>query len=280
MRIKKLIFLIVFMLMLHTVSAGVISLRTTVRADPLVKNKTEIKIELENLGDESAYNLQMSLVNDAFKTDSANIRELIPNNPINIVLNATLTKPIKEGKYPAFILIDYSDANDYPFSSVSPTYIIYKTQTTSMISGLINEISLTGKETKKLSLSIKNLDDKDHEVDVNLILPKEIKPNNKEKTINIGANQEKTLEFEVSSSSALSGSSYAVTASMEYEDKNLHYSSIVNGIIKIDGETAKKQEFETTNILSYLVLLISVGIILIYIYPKYLKRGKKIEKTQ
>jgi hypothetical protein len=280
MRIKKLIFLPILLITLQTVSASVISLRTTVNTDILIGNKTDVKVELENLGDESAYNLQISLINDFFKTDEANIKELTPNNPLKIVLNATLIKTITEGRYPAFVLVDYTDANDYPFSSVSPTYIVYKTQTVSKISGLINGVSLTGKESKKLTLSIRNIDDKEHEVTVKLILPREITTDSEEKTVNIGTKEEKTLEFEVSSLSAISGSNYVVITSMEYEDKGLHYSSVASGTIKIGVESIKKQEFNETNILSYVVLVISIIIILIYLYPKYIKRGKKIEKNK
>lgn len=280
MKIKKLIFLPILLIILQTVSASVISLRTTVNTDILIGNKTDVRVELENLGDESAYNLQISLINNFFKTDEVNIKELTPNNILKIVLNATLIKTITEGRYPIFVLVDYTDANDYPFSSVSPTYIVYKTQTVSKVSGLINGISLTGKESKKLTLSIRNIDDKEHEVTVKLILPREISTDSEEKIVNIGTKEEKTLEFEVSSLSAISGSNYVVIASMEYENEGLHYSSVSSGNIKIDGGSIKKQEFNEMNILSYLVLVISIIIILIYAYPKYVKRGKKIEKNK
>jgi len=274
---KKLTVLLILLLTLHPVSAGVISLRTTVRTDVLTESSTKVNMELENLGDESAYDIRVSLITDTFKTDESSISELIPNEPLKIVLNATLTETIAKGKYPAFVLVDYTDANGYPFSSVSPTFIVYETQTASKVSGLIHEISLTSKESKKLTLSIRNLDDNEHDVDVKLILPREIKVDDREKTIKVGPKQEKSSEFEVSSLSAIPGSTYAVVASLEYEDKDLHYSSVANGIIRIDGGTVKKQVSEETSTLAYIVLFISIIFVLIYAYQKYIKRGKKFE---
>ena len=82
-----------------------------------------------------------------------------------------------------------------------------------------------------------------------------------------------------SSLSVISGSTYAVLASIEYED-DMHYTSFANGIIRINGETASKQESEGISTLAYVILFISIIFILIYAYQKYIKRGKKIEKRE
>ena len=277
MRMKKLTVLFIFLLILCPVSAGVISLRTTVTSDILTKDKTVVKVEILNLGDESAYDVQISLVTEDFTTDKINIKELKPNEPFEGILNVTLKKTIIEGKYPVVVLVGYADANGYPFSSVSPTFIVYKTPSTSKVSGLIPEISLTGKESKKLTLSMRNLDDEEHDLNVKLILPREIKVVDDEKKFSIGPKDEESLDFEVSSLSAISGSTYAILASMEYEDEDLHYTSFANGIIRIDGGTTPKQEPEETSTLAYIVLFISIVFVLIYAYPKYIRRGKKLE---
>jgi len=278
MKAKIMITLLIFFFVPHIVSAGIISLTTSVSTDILIKDNTKIHIKLLNSGDESAYNVQISLLTENFKTDKILAGELKPNNPFEEILIINLTKQIISGKYPVALLVDYTDANGYPFSSVSSTFIVYKNSTVAKIAGLIPEISLSGKESKKLTLSIRNLDDKEHEVDVKLILPREIKVDKGEKRVSIGSKQEKSLDFEVSSLSAISGSTYAVLASLEYEDE-LHYSSFANGIIKIDGGSKPKTEgTEGRSTLAYVILFISIIIVLIYAYPKYIKRGIKVEK--
>lgn len=271
---KKLLILIILLLIPHPVSAGVISLTTEVSTDPLIENSTKTHVKLLNSGNEAAYNIQVSLIlPPVFSTSPEFIGTLNPNKPEEVDFNINLIGETLPGNYPLVVLTDYADANGYPFSSVSPSFIVYKNQTNSKVSGIISELMLSGRESKKLTLSIRNLDDVEHDMDVKLILPREIKVVDKKKEISIGPKQEKSLDFEVSSLSAISGSTYVILASMEYEDENLHYTSSVNGIIRIDGETTSKEP-EGTSILAYVILFISIIIVLIYAYPKYIKRGK------
>jgi hypothetical protein len=254
-------------------------LTTTVSSDIITGKTGSIYIKLTNSGNEAAYDVRISLLTNILETETILVGRLNTNEPVEKEFKIIIDKTISPGKYPVVVLVDYADANSYPFSSVSPVFIIYKNQTTAKISGLIPEIGLSGKESKKLTLSLRNLDDKDHDVDVKLILPREIKAVDSEKKISVGSKQEKSLDFEVSSLSAISGSTYAVLASIEYEENSLYYSSFANGVIKIDGGSEPKtQETEKTSTLAYVVLFISICFVLIYAYQKYIKRGKKVEK--
>lgn len=273
---KKSFIVLILLLIPQVVLAGTISLTTSVSTDMMTEESTITHIELLNSGDESALGVQISLLTENFETDTISVGELRPNKPFEGDFDINLKGDINQGRYPIPVLVDYTDANGYPFSSVSPAFLVYKTPTTSKISGLISEVSLSGKESKKLTLSVRNLDDTEHDVDVKLILPREINVLDGEKTVSVGSKQEKSLDFEVSSLSAISGSTYAILASMEYDD-DLHYTSFANGIIRINGES-KTQESEHTSTLAYIVLFISIVFILVYAYPKYIKRGEKIEK--
>jgi len=276
---KKLMIFLILLLIPHLVSAGVISLTTTISTDIMTNDTTKIHIKLINSGDEPAHDIQVSLLTKDFSADPIIIGKLNPNEPFEKDFNVVLIEEILPGSYPILILTDYADANGYPFSSVSPSSIVYKTPTVSKVSGLINEVSLTGKESKKLTLSIRNLDDVEHDVNIKLVLPREIKVDEEGKKVLIGSKQEKSLDFEVSSLSAISGSTYVIVASIEYEVNDLHYSSFVNGIIRIDGGIKPKtKESEGTSTLAFIVLFISIIFVLIYAYPKYIKRRMKVEK--
>jgi len=262
---KKMIILFIFLLIPQITLASVISLRTDVSTELMTEDTTKTHVNLLNSGDEPAYNVQISLLSGDFESNPIFVGILSPNKPFEGYFNVTLTKEILPGNYPITVLVDYEDANSYPFSSVSPSSIIYKTPTPSMVSGNIAEISLSGKKSKKLILNVMNLDDVSHDVKVELILPRELKVSDTEKTVSIGPKEEKQLNFEVSSVSALVGSSYVALASLEYED-DLHHSSFAKGIIKIVEE--KPFEFPIwLPILSFCVLLI------VFLY--YFIRGKK-----
>jgi len=262
---KKLIILLILLFIPNLVSAGVISLTTTISTDLMIEDDTKIHVKLLNSGDEPAYNVQISLLSEDFESNPIFAGVLSPNEPFEEYFNVTLTKEILPGNYPITVLVDYADANGYPFSSVSPSSIIYKNPIPSIVSGDISEISLSSKKSKKLTLNVRNLDDVSHDVNVKLILPRELKVVDDQKIISIEPKEEKQLNFEVSSVSALVGSSYVALASLEYED-DLHHSSFARGIIKI----VEEDPFEFPiwlPILSFCCLLI------IFFY--YFIRGKK-----
>ena len=270
MNFRKLAFFIIWLLIIQTVSATFISITTTITTDTMTGGIAKTHVKLLNSGDETAYNVQVSLITDTFKTDQIYVGNLDPKIPFEGNLNITKTKEIPSGSYPLVVLTDYSDANGYPFSSVSPTYMTYKNPTVSKVSGAFSELSLSGKESKKIELTLRNLDSSQHDLKVKLILPRELKVVNDNKNLSIGSKEEKKLDFDVSSFSALAGSSYVVLASIEYDDNNLHYSSFAQTMVKIIEE---KSPF-TFNIPSWLPILIVGILIAIFLYFQF-RKGKK-----
>jgi hypothetical protein len=130
----------------------------------------------------------------------------------------------------------------------------------------MSELALSGKESKKLALTVRNLDDVEHEVKVKLFLPRELKVTDNERSLLLKSKEEKQVNFEVSSFSALVGSSYVVLASLEYEKDGSHYSSFAQTVVKIAEEKSPLIPFWLP-ILTFFMLLI------IFLY--YFIRGKK-----
>lgn len=268
---RLVISLIVFFLFLCNIAfASFISLTTSI-SGIIIENSTQTSVKIINSGDETAYSLQISLIlPEGFEADKISIGSLTPNSSFEGIFNITRKKDLIPGKYPAIVLTEYADANGYPFSAISPTSIIYKVNTLSKVFGSISELTLTGKESKKLLLTLKNLDEVKHEVKVRLFLPRELKALEKEKVVILKEGEERQVEFEVSNFAALKESSYVVLASIEYED-NLHYSSIVTGLVKI------KEEREFFPSYKYLIPLIFL-LIIISIYYKIRKKIAEEEK--
>lgn len=263
---KKLLIPLILLLIPHLVLASVISLTTTISTDLMTENTTKIQVKLLNSGDEPANNVQISLISD-FQSNPIFVGTLIPNIPFEKEFNISLKEDILPGNYPLVVLVDYSDANGYPFSSVSPSSIVYKTPSVSKLSSVISELSLGDKETKKLTLNIRNLDDVSHELDVKLILPRELKVVDGERTILIQSKEQKELNFDVSSFSALPGSSYVVLASIEYEDEGLHYSSFGRGMVRITESS------DLIELPSWLPITFIAVLVVIFIY--YQLKGRK-----
>ena len=265
---KKLIIFLILLLMPQLVLASYISLKTTITTNLITDDSSKIEVDILNSGDESAFSVQISpLLSSDFQVEPNlyDLGTLDPNEPEKINFDVTLSDGILPGSYPLVVLVDYADANGYPFSSVSPSSIIYKTQTLSKVTGVMEKLDLSKERTQTLTLTIRNLDQVQHNVDVKIYLPRELKIDKEESTVSIGPKEEKNINFEVSSFSALPGSSYIVLATLDYDDSNSHYSYTARNIINIVKE--KPLEFPIwLPILSFIVLLI--------IFAYYLIRGK------
>jgi len=265
---KKLLILIGLFLIPQIALASVISLTTIISTDIMSGDTTEIRVNILNSGDEAAYSVQASvLLPDDFTVNPKTnfVGTLNPNEPKELYFNISLKDSAYEGTYPLIVLVDYTDANGYPFSSVSPSSLIYKNPTVSKVSGVMPELSLSGKESKKLTLTLRNIDDVEHNVNIELIIPRELKVEDEKNSVLLQSKEEKKLDFDVSSFSALPGSSYVVLATLDYDYENSHYSSAVRSVIKIVA--GRPSTFPI-----WVPIITFIGLLIIFIY--YLIRGK------
>jgi len=232
-QMKKLTIIFLIFFLLPIASAGTISLTTTISSEFMMTNTTQIHVKTSNSGDEPAYNVQITLISDNFQTEPFYIGTLTPNIPSNTSLTIKTIGNTLPGNYPLVLMTEYQDANGYQFSSVSPFILTYKTHVSSTVSGTIHEIELSGQGEKNLLVYLKNTGDVSKKIKLKLILPRELKAENTENELWIGAKEEKEINAKISNFAGLEGSSYAVLSLIEYEEKGAHYSSVANGIVKI-----------------------------------------------
>ncbi len=255
-------------------NASYIQIQTSIESDIINNNSTKIKVNLNQTGDEAAYNIEIEpIVSDEFNANKTIRKDILnPGESLNEIINLSKNKPIYTGEYPFAVLIKYQDANGYPFSTVSYHSIKYKEETTSDIFGEIEEYSLNEDETGSISINVRNYDVKNHNIKITLYLPREIKSEKKQKILPVEGFEEKIVNFEVESFGALKGSKYPIFASLEYEDERYHYNYFAKGTIEIiDKKDGGKSIFSNR---LFLLVPILVLLILIYAYYKY-KDGSK-----
>jgi len=265
---KKMILILVILMIPEITLAGTISLTTSVTTDIFTSEKGEIQITLANYGDEPAYNTQLSIVSDYFSSKPVNVGLLGVSNPLNINISLEAKTQLKEGNYPLVLMVEYTDANGYPFSSVSPITITYKNPYPSRITATFEKIEVDGGKPKNLIMKLKNMDQVDHNIDVKLVLPNELSSDSTVKKILIKAKEEKNVEFKISNFAGLSGSNYVILGIIEYED-DYHHSSVASGMVKI---VQPKSVFKPSK-----NIIISVVVVLIILLILYQFLGKKIE---
>jgi hypothetical protein len=131
-------------------------------------------------------------------------------------------------------------------------------------------------ETKDLKLKIINIDPAPHSYVVKLHTPNEISVEPAEQRIDIAASSEQEVNFKVKSFGALPDSSYAVTATIEYEDMstgvNLHRTFLASSIVSIVKKPSAGEFIPTWIPIALLVLLIGAF--------AYLQLRRRMRKTK
>ena len=232
---KVIFFLILGILLstygVFTASAGYITIKTETTV-AVNDSNLKVKVVVTNEGDESAFNVQTN-INENQRIQSSPIKQVLAvKENFEYEANYSLTQT-KHGRYPLIINVDYTDANQYPFSALTGTYYSFGSDTVSKVFGSANDIRLTRYTT--LPVKLKNIDEEPKEVLVRLIVPKESSVQEKVKKVTIQPRSEVNTIFNISNFSALPGSRYQVFFILEYEDENKHYSNVIPCSIHVDA---------------------------------------------
>ena len=265
---RKFLFLLILLTLPYPALSGTISLTTTITTDVFTTERGEISVTLTNSGDEPAYNTQLSIISDHFSSKPVSVGVLGVNNPVTINISLESVKELKEGNYPVALVIEYTDANGYPFSSVSPITITYKNPYPSRITASIESLEIDGGRPRLLKMKIRNGDQIEREITVKIILPVELSSDTTEKKIKIGPKEEKELDFKISNFGGLSGSTYVILGVIEYED-DYHHSSFARGVVRI---VEPKSFFKPSKNVVIPLVVFLVAILVLYQFL-----GKKVE---
>lgn len=259
--------LITLLFLTASASAKYITLTHSLSMEKIVsREEAQFNISVSNLGDEPAYDVSLSILGPpGMSSTPVYLGRVDPNIPVRDSFNVSLAPDMLPGAYSFAIRTEYKDANGYPFSSVSPYSMFVRGIQTTQVAGLISEASVGTKEKAKITLDIRNMDDKPHELTISFFSPKELKITPEKQKISVGPRSESRVEFEVQPFGALAGSSYIIFASMDYEENGIHYSSTAHGLIKI---VEKKDDFGFGGWLPFAVVLVLVIIAVVYQFKK------------
>lgn len=234
------------------------------------QNSTNISVSIIQSGDEAAYDIDAySFVSEEFSADgSLNATTLNSGETLQGDFTISVNENVLQGTYPFVVLVRYYDANrNHPFSLVASHLLNYGEESSSDVyAEFSEELEITGKDAGEALLTIRNIGYSQRYVKLKLYLPIELKSDVIEKNVIVGPRDEKEIKINIESFGATTGSSYGILASLEYEDGDFHYSSLVAGRVEIVEEKENSYIFLIA-IVAFIVL------ILVFIYYS-LKRRK------
>jgi len=286
---NKTLLIVLIIALLGTASARYISISTTSTGERIAEgDSTSIGVRLLNSGDEAAHDVRVSLLlPEGFSADELKPGRMEPDKPYEGEFTVSIGSDVTPGTYVVAIITDYRDANSYPFSAVTQSFIKLGERTSSDISGTLSKISIGPEGSAATTLRIRNRGDEKHRLKVRLFLPRELEAEVEDYELEIEPRAQEEHRFKISSFGALAGSTYIIFASMEYEVDDLHYTSTTSGMVEIVTEDELPPETgDGTSILSgldmMLLLLIGSFILLLVIFvalsmkSKNEKQGKDI----
>jgi len=227
---RYLIFLPLLICGRSPLEGSVISLQSQVKNT--VRGETlETTITVTNRGDETALNIQITAKSPQSSKQSA----VLPDLPVGKSHSETSTfslAGLNPGLYPLIVNIGYTDANLYPFSALAISPITYKTGSAPSILGLLGNAKV--RQSGRLDLKVKNLENQNRHLTIQLLTPRELSAENPLTTLDLSPGAESKVSFVVRNFAALKGSTYAVYATMEYEENGIHFTALAPGTLTIE----------------------------------------------
>ena len=275
-------------------SASYISLTTSASTDIAFGRSANVALAIRNLGDETAHGVAASLLESPyFQSEPLRMGDIRPQGSASGNMTLGLKAGMLPGRYVVPVLVEYADANGYPFSSVTAAVLVYESSAYSSVVGSVGEVTIGESGKAILPVNVKNLDDRPHDITLTLYLPKELKAwsGGTVSAVTVGAKDEGTVRFDIANLAGLRGSSYSVPVMIEYETGGMHYSSTATGLVEIGySQTSTHGSAENggnannasntgsgPNIIFVLIVL-CVFVIAIAVYYRFIRkpRGKGV----
>jgi hypothetical protein len=208
----------------HISFAGVLTIETQTSIQ-IIENQLEVTVKITNKGDEPAYNTQINLIVQDEKSQGAVYAKLDPGNSDINTFSKSLSG-LAQGRYPLTVMVDFHDANRYPFSALAGlTFFLGKDVNGDLA---ISGDNITMDKEGGVDFHIKNMGYDSLNISASLSLPKEFSASIVKKSFQIDARSEKKLSFDISNFSARNDATYPVYCALEYDKNNIHYTSMAN----------------------------------------------------
>lgn len=212
-----------------SVRAGILKIETqtgvTVAGDLL-----KVRVRATNKGTGHAHNVQVHLILLSEPRHGPIRDRLDPGQTDTVLFERTLSR-IKKGRYPLTVLVDFHDANQYPFSAVSCTTFHFKEDANPDLLCLGRDSALERRGA--LEFTVRNLGFEPRKARATLVLPKELSTPRPHIDVDIDPRSEKPVFFEITNFSALLGASYPVFCYLEYDSEGTHYTAVARALVKV-----------------------------------------------
>jgi hypothetical protein len=242
--------------------AGTLSIKAQATVN-VERDRLHVTAIAMNHGDEAAYNVKTNimLLGEQLEGPVSGLLGVKQSATFRI---EKILSGIKQGRYPLTVIVDFHDANQYPFSALVGTTFHYKQDVAPDL--LAQARDLIMEKDGKLRLEVRNPASGEKRVQATVVLPRELFAPRPEVDFQIEPGGEQAVFFEILNASALPGATYPVFCYLEYDLQETHYTTLATGMVRI----AKQENWLQRSLWLWIGLAVFLGVAIIV----YQFRGK------
>lgn len=220
----------------YTAHAGSIGLALTAPAN-LEGDSLSAALSVKNQGDEAAHSVSAVLHFDGHYTRGAGRSLLAPAETYKNTLQVA-TGNLGTGRWPYAVTVDYSDANQYPFQAVLVGILtVGNPPPAKVLIALDHEPSISDSGADKdIALHVRNMSGTKLSATVRLLLPENIEIVQPAAPIEIAAWANVHISIPIVNRTALLGSVFPLTATLEYNDAGIHHTAMAEDVLRVAKE--------------------------------------------
>jgi len=211
-------------------AAGTIRIEITQTAT-LEEGVLAVSVEVRNSGDEAAHSVMPSLRFREEETSGALRSALAPNETMRESFRIPAAD-LGEGRWPYLLLVEYTDANQYPFQALlASTFVVGNPPPAKLAVPRFDAARIS--DDGKFAIEVKNLSASERKVRLSVLLPEALEATEPLDEIDLDAWEQKKVSVRVANRAALVGSSYPVFVAVECDDGSVHQTLLKQGMVEI-----------------------------------------------
>jgi hypothetical protein len=210
--------------------AGTIAINVTHRAER-VEGELRAAVSLSNEGDEAAHAVTPVFRFQGAETRGATQAVLAPKQPVEVSL-AVPVGSLTDGYWPYEIVVEYADANLYPFQAISLGMLTVGSPPLPKVA--VPALASPGlADHAELSVHVKNLSETERRFILKVLAPDAIEERHAREETLLGPWEELEIPVELTNRAALPGSRYPLFVTVEYEDGPVHQTVVAQTTVEI-----------------------------------------------
>jgi len=191
-----------------------------------------LEVTAENRGDVPAHDVQFEIILDEKVLVGPVVKRLDINEKTTMDFSLSDAFGIP-GRYPVVVRTSYKDAAGYRFTALLVGFHDYQATVVPAvsISGEPTSIPVDGKG--RMTFVLRNDGQTEQEIELMLVLPSELSVADEYSVLNIGPQQQQTLDYEVENYSALANSNYPISLLGRYQENGRRFSIAGTAVAKV-----------------------------------------------